>query len=91
MSESYSKKYLRDLKVIARERGIKYLTYIKKERLIEMLEKNDADPSLVLDEDAKAACFAAYDKWRKNPDNKEKYLTYHKSYNRRVRAEAKCV
>ena len=56
-----------------------------------MLEKNDADPSLVLDEDAKAACFAAYDKWRKNPDNKEKYLTYHKSYNRRVRAEAKCV
>ena len=58
-----------------------------------MLEKNDEDPSFVLDEDAKAACFAGYDKWRQNPKNREKYLNYHRSYNHRVRdkAKSKCI
>ena len=88
---SYNELTYKKLRALARARGIKYCSHINKARMVEILEKNDVDPSIVLDEEAKAACFAGYDRWRKNPKNREKYLTYHRSYNHRVRAEAKCT
>ena len=39
MSESYSEQTLRNLRLIARERGIKYYSQMTKPRIVEMLEK----------------------------------------------------
>ena len=88
---SYNKLTYKKLRQLAKARGIKYCSQMTKARIVEMLEKNDVDPSIVLDEEAKATCFAGYDRWRKKPENREKYLIYHRSYNHRVRAEAKCT
>ena len=89
---SYKELTYKKLRQLARARGIKYISQMNKPELIETLEKNDSDPSFIINPIAKDRCFAHYDKWRKNPDNREKYLTYHRSYNHRVRAaEAKCT
>ena len=87
----YQQKSIRNLRVIAKERGIKYLVFMNKERLIEVLEMNDNDPSFTTDPEAKAKCFAGYDRWRKNPQNRQKYLDFHNAYNHRTRAEARKV
>ena len=74
-----------ELERIAKERGIKYLVYLDKPKLIKMIEANDKDPTYTVNHEAKAKMFAAFDKWRHNPDNRQKFLQFHMKYNHRAR------
>lgn len=81
---SYSDLNMKTLKEICRDRGVKYISQMNKAQLVDVLKKNDEDPSFVCDPDAKKKCFAAYDRWREN--HRETYLEWHKKYSRERRA-----
>ena len=86
---SYQQQTVRELRTVAKERGIKYFVFMNKARLVEVLKQNDDDPTFTTCPDAKEKCFANYLKWRDDPKNRERYVFHFTKYNQRVRAKAK--
>ena len=82
---NYQDETTKQLRSFAKERGIKYLAYLNRKMLINMLKMNDEDPNIKVDPEAKARSFEAYDRWRKNPKNRDRYLEQKKKYNYRAR------
>ena len=78
MQTSYNSMDVQSLRKLCASRKIKYCYIMSKTKMIEMLEKNDKDPTFVLDEDTKRLSSKYHLKWIKN--NREKYLGYHKKY-----------
>ena len=67
------------LRKLCVSRKIKYVKQMSKAKMVEVLEKNDKDPSYTLDPDMKQAFYTRYSNWIKN--NEEKYLRYREHNN----------
>ena len=69
------------------QRGIRHSHTMNKAELITCLEKNDADPSFVLDKDIQATCYGYLTTWRRK--NREQYNKYHRELrtNKKVRKQ----
>ncbi|XP_057317752.1 uncharacterized protein LOC130662827 [Hydractinia symbiolongicarpus] len=70
---------LRELREVAKSRGIKYIVGMRKGKLIEVIEKNDLDPSYTIDLDTKKEWYGYCSRWRSK--NREAYLKAQKRYN----------
>lgn len=70
---------IKELREVAKSRGIKYICGMNKAKLIGVIERNDIDPSYTIDLDTKQAWYGYCSNWRVN--NREAYLRCQKRYN----------
>ena len=71
----------KQLKELCKQRKIKYYNRMNKSEMIEMLLKNDQDPTYVLDPKIKEKNFKYYKKW--TTKNDEKHHEKQKKYQRK--------
>ena len=74
-------KNINELQDICASRGIKYYRKMSKNKMIEMLKKNDEDPSILNDPDTLECCLRYNKKWLDK--NGDMYRKHQKDYQKK--------